>query len=222
MRSLQHSKLYDLAAASPLILFYGFAIVGLWPQIGRELSAYLRAQDVAAGLSGAAKLATLIFLAVQMVLFLIRRLPERSADGFLPRAAAVFGANLNFAFLLLPRARIGLPLEAISTALVLAGTIAAIMVAIWLGRGFSILPQARRLVTSGPYRVIRHPLYLAEQVATFGAMLQFREPWAILLALAVFAAQFPRMHYEERVLSQAYPEYRDYAARTARLIPGVY
>src|ERR1051325_9093618 len=147
---LRHSKLYDLAAASPLILFYGFAIVGLWPQIGREVSAYVRAHDVAAGLSASTMLATLIFLAVQMALFLIRRVPERTAEGFLPRAAAVLGANLNFAFLLLPRAGLGLPLEAISAGLVLAFPIAAIGVAMWLGRGFSILPQARRLVTGGP------------------------------------------------------------------------
>jgi protein-S-isoprenylcysteine O-methyltransferase Ste14 len=77
-------------------------------------------------------------------------------------------------------------------------------------------------VTAGPYRVVRHPLYLAELVATCGIMLQFRQPWSALVTLAVVAAQFPRMHFEEEILGETFPAYRAYKAKTARLIPGVY
>jgi protein-S-isoprenylcysteine O-methyltransferase Ste14 len=113
-------------------------------------------------------------------------------------------------------------MQIFSASLVIAGAVASTYVGGWLGRSFSIFPQARHLVTRGPYRFIRHPLYVAEQIATFGVMLQFAQPWSIVVALASVATQFPRMHYEEQVLSEAYPSYRDYAARTARLIPHIY
>jgi len=40
--------------------------------------------------------------------------------------------------------------------------------------------------------------------------------------VVTFVVQFPRMDYEEQVLSKAFPEYRAYSARTARLLPGIY
>jgi protein-S-isoprenylcysteine O-methyltransferase Ste14 len=91
-----------------------------------------------------------------------------------------------------------------------------------LGRAFSILPQARQFVSSGPYRFVRHPLYLAEQIATWGLMLQFEQPWAVLIALGSLALQFPRMRFEEEILQQVFPDYALYAARTRKIVPGIY
>jgi protein-S-isoprenylcysteine O-methyltransferase Ste14 len=45
---------------------------------------------------------------------------------------------------------------------------------------------------------------------------------AVLVLLVHFIFQIRRMLNEERVLSETFTEYRDYAARTARLIPGVW
>jgi protein-S-isoprenylcysteine O-methyltransferase Ste14 len=169
-----------------------------------------------------AEIVTVVFLGVQMLLFFIRRLPVAKEEGWLPRLCAIVGANLPLAFLGLPRVQHGLVLTAVGYVLVIAGTVGAVVVALWLGRGFSILPQARRLVTGGPYRRVRHPLYLAEQLVTFGAMWQFQQPWSALIAVASFTAQFPRMHFEEHILARTFPEYRTYYARTWRLIPGLY
>ena len=44
----------------------------------------------------------------------------------------------------------------------------------------------------------------------------------MVLAALQIAFQLQRMKYEERVLSKAFPEYRDYKAQTARLVPGLY
>jgi protein-S-isoprenylcysteine O-methyltransferase Ste14 len=85
-----------------------------------------------------------------------------------------------------------------------------------------MLPEARRLVTSGPYSIIRHPLYVAEGVALFGLTLQYNSVWAWALFSLQCMFQFARMLNEEVVLSRAFPEYKDYAARTARLVPGLY
>jgi len=106
--------------------------------------------------------------------------------------------------------------------LLLAGIIFAICALIFLGRSISLLPEARRLVTRGPYALVRHPLYLGEMVAIAGIALQHLSVWTLLLLVLVWALQFQRMKYEEQVLFQSFPEYADYMARTARLVPGVY
>lgn len=222
MRPFRDTKLYDLAAVAPLILWYGMGVKGLLPQITAEAGALWHgfAWDVAFKL--AARGVSLAFLGLQILLFLIRRLPQARLAGVLPRLAALIGANLQLLFLALPLAAPSLAVSAVSTALVVTGTGGAIVSAAWLGRAFAVFPQSRSLVTSGPYRYVRHPLYLAEQIATLGAMLQFAMPWSVVIAAASLAAQFPRMHYEEKILGETYREYRAYVARTWRLIPGLY
>ena len=74
----------------------------------------------------------------------------------------------------------------------------------------------------GPYALVRHPLYLGEIIAIVGVALQYLSAWALLLLALVCAIQFRRIKNEERVLLQAFPEYADYMAHTARLVPGVY
>jgi protein-S-isoprenylcysteine O-methyltransferase Ste14 len=99
------------------------------------------------------------------------------------------------------------------------GMIWALYSLTYLGRRFSIVPEARGLVTSGPYRLVRHPIYLGEIVAGFGLVL----PTLLTLHILVFAiflgAQIVRTHFEERILRATYPQYEAYARHTRRLIP---
>jgi protein-S-isoprenylcysteine O-methyltransferase Ste14 len=118
------------------------------------------------------------------------------------------------------------PGDSTSTALVLAGDLLTLVSCAWLlaavlalGRCFGILPEARGLVTRGPYRLVRHPVYLGELGAAAGLVVASPTLWN-LGALAVFAcAQAVRMPLEERALSAEFPEYHEYAARTPRLMP---
>jgi len=219
---MSRAKLYDLAAALPLIGWYGLAIAGLVPEIRSELASLDGRFDAVPCATLLSQIATLAFMALMIAIFVARRLPVAKAQGIAPRAVAVIASNLEIAIAALPHARLSPFWSLTAAVLTIAGLAGAVFILAWLGRNFSILPQARGLVTSGPYRHIRHPLYLAEAIGGIGIMLQYLQPWALLITLTGFAFQIARMGYEERILADAFGEYRAYIARTARLIPGVW
>jgi protein-S-isoprenylcysteine O-methyltransferase Ste14 len=110
----------------------------------------------------------------------------------------------------------------IADILLAGGLIFAIASLAFLGRCFGILPDVRGLVTRGPYRFVRHPLYLGELTALLGIALG-ADRWALAVPLWLICAalQLVRTGYEERSLRAEFPEYGQYAERTKRLIPGV-
>ncbi len=97
--------------------------------------------------------------------------------------------------------------------------------AVWglshLDKSFSIIPQARELVTDGPYRMVRHPLYTGEILATYGVAMVYPSAFSFALATLLLALQWYRSTHEERVLTSVFPEYREYAAGVGRLLPGI-
>jgi protein-S-isoprenylcysteine O-methyltransferase Ste14 len=103
-----------------------------------------------------------------------------------------------------------------------AGLLFAIASVAFLGRCFGVLPDVRGLVTRGPYRLVRHPLYLGELTAALGIVVGAQR-WAPALAawLVCLGLQLVRTKYEERSLRAEFPEYAPYADRTKRLIPGL-
>jgi protein-S-isoprenylcysteine O-methyltransferase Ste14 len=155
-------------------------------------------------------------------MFTVRRTPLYYTSGLYPRFAAVAGTFLGVGIAMLPPEELSSALYSVSLLLTLAGTVLATWTVIALARSISILPEARSLVTSGPYSFVRHPLYLAEFVILFGVALQYKQPWAFLLLAAHSFFQFQRLGYEEGVLLRAFPEYESYAARTSRILPGLY
>jgi protein-S-isoprenylcysteine O-methyltransferase Ste14 len=219
-KQLSKARLYDLAAASPLIVFYTFAVAGFVLQIHREISGHPYSTQLAFSIG--AKITGAIFAGTQVVLFIVRKLPLAKSRNWWPRIIAAIGANSAFLFLILPGVIPIAFINNLSSALIIGGTAGSIFVLSHLGRSFSVTPQARALVVNGPYRFVRHPLYLSEQIITFGIMLQYKQPWAFLVFAVSLASQFPRMHYEEQVLSETFPAYRTYSKGTARLIPGIY
>ena len=163
------------------------------------------------------------FYTTVTLLIVVRAAPLAKARGFFPRLAAVVGSYVLGAYAFFPRnAELPPLLQLVSAMLIVAGTIDAVWVLCWLGRSFSVMAEARQLVTSGPYRFVRHPLYLAELISTLGIFIAFASPWTSVVVLVQLAAQIRRMLNEEQVLGTAFPDYAAYAARTRRLIPGVW
>src|SRR5213595_3794145 len=90
-----------------------------------------------------------------------------------------------------------------------------------MGRLFGVRPAVRGLVTSGPYRFVRHPMYLSYVLADIGYNLQ---EWnsVLLLVLVGWASLVYRIHAEERLLSQ-HAEWPAYVVLVRyRLFPGLW
>ena len=91
-----------------------------------------------------------------------------------------------------------------------------------MGRLFGIRPALRGLVTSGPYRLVRHPIYLSYVIADIGYNLQEWSSVTLLLVLVGWASLIYRIHAEERVLSR-HPEWPAYVVLVRyRLFPGMW
>jgi protein-S-isoprenylcysteine O-methyltransferase Ste14 len=163
-----------------------------------------------------------LFVAMMLALTIVRDQPRLRAAGAQPRIFALIGTNIILlsVFFLPARSPPGIYGSVVSSALILASNILCVVVLRRLGRSFSIMAEARALVTDGPYALVRHPLYLVEEIGILGAFIQIASWPAAVLFLAHFAVQVQRMRNEEGVLMQAFPrEYQAYAARTARFIP---
>ena len=169
-----------------------------------------------------AKASTTCFLALMSILFLIRIEPIRKASGIMPRVAAILGTFCLYFMTLFPRANLSVTWTLIAALISIVGTALSIFTLAHLGRSFSLMAEARRLVTTGPYRFVRHPLYLFETIASLGILLQFLSVYAVLVFLGYMLIQLQRMKNEEAILEKAFPEYKDYRAKTARVIPAIY
>jgi len=91
-----------------------------------------------------------------------------------------------------------------------------------LGRRFGVRPALRGLATGGPYRVVRHPMYLSYLLADTGYNLIQWSPASLALVAAGWAALVYRIRAEERVLAHD-AGWNDFAARVRyRLVPGVW
>ena len=165
---------------------------------------------------------TLVFM-LTLAWLMLRRLPALpTRTGALPRVVALVGTYGVWLAPFLPEGRPSTVITGVSTFLTLTGSMMIVTSIASLGRSFSIMPQARKLIVNGSYRFVRHPLYLAEELALLGILL--RSAWyaAIPFFLIHLALQIRRMAFEEALLRDAFPGYVDYAKRTARLIPGVW
>ena len=166
-----------------------------------------------------ANVASLGFMLMIVATTFTRLPPVSSAPGISPRVVALLGTFVTLTFVALPPVEIAPGVKVASDILVIVGFSLCIWCLWWLGRSFSIMAQARRLVIKGPYRLIRHPLYACEGVALAGLILSKPSWAAITIVASVLVFQYLRMMNEEKVLRETFPEYGAYAQMTPMLIP---
>ncbi|HEX6945209.1 MAG TPA: isoprenylcysteine carboxylmethyltransferase family protein [Casimicrobiaceae bacterium] len=89
---------------------------------------------------------------------------------------------------------------------------------------FSVLPEPKagaRLVVTGPYAYVRHPMYLAVLLFGLGFLVGWRGGAHAAAFVLLGAVLHVKSRREEMLLAQRFPEYADYARRTRRLVPFV-
>jgi protein-S-isoprenylcysteine O-methyltransferase Ste14 len=115
-------------------------------------------------------------------------------------------------------------LAAVGSLLALAGGALVLGSRTELGPAWSLVPkadQATGLVTTGPYRLVRHPIYFGFALLTTGQALAFASWPALVLVLSAIVPTFAwRARAEEKVLSRTFGErYAVYRQRTRMIIP---
>lgn len=113
----------------------------------------------------------------------------------------------------------------IGAMLVGVGALTALVSARWLGPNLTPFPRPRRsgaLVTSGPYGLVRHPIYFAVFAAALGWSLLHDDGVTAVGALVLLAFFDLKSRREERWLVERFPEYRLYQERVRKLVPLMY
>ena len=106
--------------------------------------------------------------------------------------------------------------------LVLLGACLGFASLLSLGRWFGVWPAFRGLATRGPYRLLRHPMYLAYVLGDIGYNLYEYNLGTVLLVIAGWSSLFYRIRAEERILSRD-AGWSSYVALVRyRLLPGLW
>jgi protein-S-isoprenylcysteine O-methyltransferase Ste14 len=106
------------------------------------------------------------------------------------------------------------------------GMLLFVVAVAYLKKGFlgEVEPVTDNLVKAGPYRHVRHPVYLSMFIATIGLVIGFRSLWGVGLVLSLFIpVGIYRARREEEALARRFgKEWEDYARRTYFIFPLLY
>jgi protein-S-isoprenylcysteine O-methyltransferase Ste14 len=163
------------------------------------------------------------------IAFLMRRPAKAHLEGWGPRIATYGATFLMPAFLAFAGSRypawVGVTPVAWAVKIGYCVWLVGVLLGTWtvwqLRYSFSLEPQARELVRTGPYRVARHPIYAAYVLHYLGMWVgHLTLPFGIAL-LAWLGLMAARVHFEEMVLQSAFPEYAEYRRQVGMFGPRV-
>lgn len=113
--------------------------------------------------------------------------------------------------------------------IVIALQVAAIGLSVWARRSFqagafrvTAAPGGSSIIRSGPYRLVRHPMYAASLLFIWTAVLSHRSALTLAIGIVVTVVVISRVMVEEQLLRARYPDYESYARSTKSLLPYVF
>ena len=176
-----------------------------------------------------------LLLASEVALAAAKRSKSRASGKdrlTLPLLWTVIGLSIFAGFFLraaFPQGRLTHPqiFYVIGLILFVLGLIVRWVAIIHLGRFFTVnvaIAEDHQLITTGPYRYVRHPSYTGTLLIFLGFGLCTLNLFSLAaIVLPITAAFLWRMHIEETALREAFGErYREYTVATARIVPWLY
>lgn len=185
--------------------YYRYLVPGLW--VAWLLYWRISAVGVKAARrleSPASRAAHLVPLALAATLLWINSIPGGGVlfERFLPRSYGSYWTG---------------------TALLALGLAFSVWARVYIGRNWSAtvtIKEDHELIRSGPYALVRHPIYTGLLLGFIGTAIVRAEWRGVLAVLIVFAALWRKLRLEERWMSETFgEEYRRYCEHTAALIP---
>ncbi len=168
-------------------------------------------------------LSIICFYILLILLYFLRPSAVLTSKSPVTNIVAILTAFIPFTIPLLGIKSFVDPLNAVlSSVIIMLGMLLSIFALLALGRNVSVIPQARKLVKKGPYRLVRHPLYLGELISAFGIVVGEITIPTITVFLLFMLAEIYRSLQEEKLLSSIFHEYKVYCSKTPRFIPGVF
>lgn len=162
------------------------------------------------------------YYALLVWIYVTRSAASLTTKSLPAKIIALAATFMPFTFPLLNgHAQSGIVILMISSLILLIGMVFTMVALATLGKSFSLIPQTRKLVTTGPYRLVRHPVYVGEIVGGLGLVVWAASIPKTLVFLLLVGCEVYRALQEEKLLSEAFAEYPEYASKTARFIPGL-